>query len=273
LHCDGAFSALKAGIHFADAIHAVSPSHAEELGHGNHAGAVWDALRSRSEAIRGVLGGVDLDAWDPATDPALASSFSSEDPAGRASCREDLVALSGLQSAPLIVGFAGHLLPEKGLDLLLEAIPNLVAEGVQFVIQGSGDPALQEGFKSLQKEFPGQVWVSISEDSTLRRQVLAGLDVYCLPSRFEPSALGAMRAQRFGALPLVRRAGGLIDAVSEEVGFLFDADSSKALTRAVLDVSQRLSNGEEDQRRRRRALAFDRSWEVAALEIRRALYL
>jgi len=272
-NCDGRFSALKAGIHFADAIHAVSPSHAVELARGDRQGGIWEALHSRADAITGVLGGIDMTSWDPSTDPGLASSFSATDPAGRESCREDLVALSGLASGPLIVGFTGHLLPEKGLDLLVEAIPTLVKEGLQFVIQGAGTEELQEAFKGLAKAFPRQVWTSISDDPGLHRQVLAGLDIYCLPSRFEPSALGAMHAQRYGALPLVRRTGGLQDVVSEEVGFLFDQDSSEALIACLLDGAKRLSNAEEDRARRQRALAFDRSWDQAALEIRHGLYL
>jgi starch synthase len=271
--CAGEFSALKAGVHFADAIHAVSPSHALELAQGEQPGGVWEALRSRADVITGVLGGVDLESWDPRTDPALACSFSSDDLQGREGCREDLVALSGLQSGPLLVGFSGHLLPEKGLDLLVQAIPVLVAEGIQFVIHGAGAAELQEGFKGLARAFPDQVWVSISRDRDLHRQVLAGLDIYCLPSRFEPSALGAMQAQRYGALPLVRRCGGLPDVVSEDVGFLFDEDSPEALIACLLDAADRLSNGEEDSARRRRALAFDRSWDQAALEIRRSIYL
>jgi len=271
--CDGKFSALKAGVHFADAIHAVSPRHALDLSMGEHPGGVWEALRSRADSITGVLGGVDLERWNPATDPGLASSFSLEEPSGRSSCREDLIALAGLQSGPLLVGFAGHLLPEKGLDLLVQSIPPLVGEGIQFVIQGTGLPSLQDAFKAMAQEFPGQVWVSISENPSLERQVLAGLDVYCLPSRFEPSALGAMRAQRYGALPLVRRTGGLPDAVSEDAGFLFEDDTVEGLVSAIQDAAHRLSNGEEDSRRRRRALSFDRSWEQAAIEIRHGLYL
>ena len=133
--CDGKFSALRAGILLADSIHAVSPTYAQELAESEAEGGVWDALRERADSIHGVLGGVDLEAWDPQRDPSLASSFSAEDLEGREACRDDLLALSGLKAGrdTLLVGFAGRLLPEKGLDQIAAAMEHFRGQDIRIV--------------------------------------------------------------------------------------------------------------------------------------------
>ena len=272
LDCDGEFSTLLAGVRHAHRIHAVSPTHAQELLHDSRPGVLWDAIRSRRDDLVGVLGGLDLAEWDPSRDVALSSSFSAQAPASRELCREDFINLASLDPDLLTIGFAGPLLPEKGLDLLAAVIPELVAEGFQFAIAGSGTGPLQDTFKALARTYPEQVWVTIDGSVELRRRVLAGLDIYCLPSRFEPSALGAMEACRYGSLPLVRRTGGLQDVVPDDVGFHFLEDSPEALAAAIRDAGDRLSRPEEDQHRRRQAMQFERSWAQAAQELRQGVY-
>ncbi len=212
----GSPSFLATGIAHADVLTTVSPTHAREVltpefGHGLEA-----ALRARAGVLHGILNGVDYGEWDPARDPHLPARYSAGEPAGKRACRDSLVAACGLatDTSPLL-GCVSRLATQKGLDLLAAALPELLAAGrLRAVVLGSGDPALARAFTGLADRFPGRCAFLDRHDEDLARRVYAGADLFAVPSRYEPCGLTQMYALRYGAVPVVRATGGLVDTVT-----------------------------------------------------------
>jgi starch synthase len=211
----GGIGFLKAGLQFADRITTVSPSYALEI-QGAEAGMGLDGLlRARSGVLRGILNGIDTSIWDPATDPRIASPFSVETLASRAANKIALQRRLGLSAAPgaLLLGVISRLSWQKGLDLLLENLPLILAEDMQLGLLGSGDPELQARFETAAKSHPGRIGVVVGYDENLAHLIQAGADALVVPSRFEPCGLTQLCALRYGAVPVVSRVGGLADTV------------------------------------------------------------
>ncbi len=210
-HGDASF--LKAGLQFADRITTVSPSYAAEI-MTPECGAGFDGLlRARAGAVRGILNGIDTRVWDPATDAALAARFA--DPSGRAPNRAAIQARFGLSDDPdsLLCAVISRLTWQKGMDLMVEALPALLAEGGQLVVLGTGEPALEQAVRTAATTHPGRVACVIGYDEDLAHLVQAGCDALLVPSRFEPCGLTQLCALRYGAIPVVARVGGLADTV------------------------------------------------------------
>jgi starch synthase len=160
--------------------------------------------------VSGVLNGIDQDVWDPARDTALAARYRAGAMEGKAACKRALQEEMGLAldpAAPLF-GVVSRLTSQKGLDLVLAALPALVHDGAQFIIQGSGEPALESAFRAAQQTHPGRVATRIGYDEVLAHRVVGGCDVIMVPSRFEPCGLTQLYGLRYGTLPLVCRVGG-----------------------------------------------------------------
>jgi starch synthase len=211
----GAVGFLKAGLWFADAINTVSPSYAEEILTPEGGMGLDGLLRGRAGVLHGILNGLDAEDWNPATDPALAARFCTDDPAPRAANKAALQARFGLAVGPEapLVAFVGRLAWQKGADLLLDAAHVLMQGGAQLALLGSGEAGLEHACRGFAAHHPGRAGAIIGFDEGLARLAYGGADMLAVPSRFEPCGLAQLAALRYGAVPVVARTGGLNDTV------------------------------------------------------------
>jgi starch synthase len=211
----GGISALKAGLRLSDRITTVSPTYAREITTPAEGMGLDGLLRSRAGVLHGILNGIDETTWNPARDPYLAAPFDADRPAAREPNRAALRARMALAEEPeaLVLGVVSRLTDQKGMDLLLEALPTLLGHGMRLAILGAGDPGLEAGFRAAAEAYPGRVGVRIGYDEGLAHLIQGGCDALLVPSRFEPCGLTQLCALRYGALPVVARVGGLADTV------------------------------------------------------------
>ncbi len=235
---------LKAGLKLADRLSTVSPTYAREIQHaGGH--GLEGLLAHRNGSLWGIINGVDRDVWNPAKDPNLVSRYDLKHPARRLPNRVDFQRRMGLHEDPDAPIFAAvsRLDPLKGLDLVLDNVDHLVSSGAQLAVLGTGDPHAEGAFLQAAQRHPGRVAVFIGYDEALARRAFSAADVVLVPSRQEPCGLTQLYAQAYGALPLVRRTGGLADTVvgvsettladGTATGFMFDTASGWALGEAI----------------------------------------
>jgi starch synthase len=236
LEYHGQISFMKAGLKFADRVTTVSPTYAHEIATHEFGCGLDGVIRGRGAAVSGILNGIDDAVWNPATDPALAERYDAERLQGKRSNRRALQTQMGLapDDRALLLTVVSRLTAQKGLDLVLAALPALVREGVQFAVQGTGEPTLEAAFRMAQEMHPERVRVHIGYDEARAHQLIAGADVIAVPSRFEPCGLTQMYGLRYGTVPVVRRVGGLGDTVSDgRTGIVFDAATPAAFEAAV----------------------------------------
>jgi starch synthase len=220
LHVDGmeywgGLSFLKAGVQWADRLSTVSPTYAREILTADEGMGFDGLLRLRAHELDGIVNGIDDTVWDPSTDPHLAAPFSTRRLQAKAVNKIALQRELGLPEAddvPLL-SVVSRLTTQKGLDLLLEALPRLVATGSQLVVLGTGDPVLEAGFRAADTLHPDQVRVVVGFDEALSHRIQGGADAVLMPSRFEPCGLTQLYGLRYGTLPVVARVGGLADTV------------------------------------------------------------
>jgi starch synthase len=211
----GQLSFLKAGLMFSDKISTVSPTYSRELLTEDFGMGLDGVLRSRADDLSGIINGIDLDVWDPATDPHLAFPYTRKNRDRKSKNRlalADRFQLSPRDDAPLFC-VVSRLTEQKGLDLLLEVLPDLVARGAQLALLGSGQRDLEDGFRAAASQFAGDVGVVIGYDEALSHLMQGGSDAILVPSRFEPCGLTQLYGLRYGTLPVVARTGGLADTV------------------------------------------------------------
>lgn len=240
----GRLGFLKAGLALADRITTVSPGYARELlrdpglGHG-----LDGLLRYRAGAFQGILNGIDTQVWNPATDPALPARYSAADPAGKAVCRDKLLAEFQLPppTGPLFA-VVSRMTRQKGLDLLLAALPRLLAEGAALVVLGAGDGWLEDGFAAVARAHPDRIAARIGYDEALAHRIQAGADALLVPSRFEPCGLTQLCALRYGTAPVVARVGGLADTVIDANPAALRAGAATGVVHAP-DSVQALEDG------------------------------
>jgi starch synthase len=256
----------------------VSPTYAREIQTPAFGCGLDGLLRSRADALTGILNGVDPRVWDPGHDPILPQPYGAEDASsGKRVARAALQRRLGLDDrgeAPLF-GVVSRLTPQKGLDLLLACLPEIVADGSRIAILGSGDGDLEQGFASAAAARNGEIAVEIGYDEALSHQIIAGADIVLVPSRFEPCGLTQLYAMRYGTLPLVRRVGGLADTVVDATaisladgtatGFAYDDASPPALMSAIQRAIALFREPAIWLRMMRQAMAQDFSWAAAAL--------
>lgn len=211
----GQISFLKAGVVAANYVTTVSPTYARELMLPEWGMGFEGLLRARKSHLTGILNGIDLDIWDPDTDPDIAENFNSRKLKRKAVNREALEQKFGLTANPDAPLFCviSRLTEQKGLDLLLQALPVLVERGARLALLGSGDKALEEAFRQAAQNYPGSVGTIIGYDESLSHLMQAGSDAILVPSRFEPCGLTQLYGLRYGTLPVVSRTGGLADTV------------------------------------------------------------
>ena len=276
LEYHGQLSFMKAGLKYARRITTVSPSYAAEIATHEFGCGLDGVIRGRQADVSGILNGVDAAVWNPATDSGLVSPFDAADLGGKARCKAALQAELGLAvrgDAPLF-GVVSRLSSQKGLDLVLGALPMLLASGGQMALQGSGEPELERAFVAAARASPGQVGVRIGYDEAFAHRLIAGSDVIMVPSRFEPCGLTQLYGLRYGTLPLVRRVGGLADTVvdatdenrraARATGFVFGPANAAALESALVSVFSLYGRPDAWRAMMRTAMARDFSWAEAA---------
>ena len=273
----GQLSFMKAGLVFAQRVSTVSPSYAREIATPEFGCGLDGVIRDRGGDVSGVLNGVDGAVWDPAADAALPARYAAGQPAGKARCKAALQAEFGLEpraGTPLF-GVVSRLTPQKGLDLLLGALPGLIERGGQLALLGSGDAALESAFAAVAALHPGRVAVRIGYDEAFAHRLIAGADAVLVPSRFEPCGLTQLYGLRYGTLPIVRRVGGLADTVVDAgpgpvpeeaaTGFVFAAATPQSLSVAIGRAIELFSKHPARwQAMVRRAMTRDFSWAEAA---------
>jgi starch synthase len=211
----GSISLLKAGLQFADRITTVSPSYANEILTPEGGMGLDGLLRARASILHGILNGIDTEAWDPATDVMLAAQYDTTHLEARIANKADLQRRFGLDINPdvMLFGVVSRLTWQKGLDMLLEALPILLESGAQLAVLGAGDEEIEAGFQEAQAANPGQVGCIIGYHEPMAHAIQAGSDALLVPSRFEPCGLTQLYALRYGAIPVVARVGGLSDTL------------------------------------------------------------
>jgi starch synthase len=266
----GRISALKAGLVGADRLTTVSPTYAAELMRPEFGMGLDGVIRARRDHLHGVLNGIDESVWNPATDPAV-QSYS--DPAGKAANKEALRREFGLPESdgPLSV-VVSRLTEQKGLDLLIEALPSLLAHGGQLIVLGSGDGWLEESFRKASQS--GQVGVRIGYDEALSHRMIAGGDAILVPSRFEPCGLTQMYGLRYGTVPVVALTGGLADTVIHAspaalaagvaTGIQFHPVTVDALNGALVQLCTLFKDQDVWTRMQANAMAQPVGWQTSA---------
>lgn len=241
----GSVNLLKGGILFADRVSTVSPTYAKEILTPEFGCGLEGVLASRADGIIGIVNGIDVDVWNPSTDRYLPAPYSVNDPSGKQVCKRSLQHELGLPAndVPLLAAI-GRLTSQKGFDLLLEIIPELMGLNLQIAILGTGDRELERQLRDARNKHRDRIGLSIGFDEGLAHRIEAGADMLVMPSRYEPCGLSQLYSLRYGTVPIVRRTGGLADTVvpyrpstvqtGRATGFHFEGASSGALLAAIL---------------------------------------
>lgn len=232
----GHISYLKAGIISADIITTVSDSHAKEIMTSEFGFAMDGILRKRSDSLYGIVNGIDYKEWDPAADSRIPSKYSRTRLAGKKENKEELLKRCSLRSdleIPLLC-FIGRLSYQKGIDLIIDSLDELIIERANVVIIGKGQYEYQRPLSLLQQRFPDKIFFYNGFDEDFAHLSYAGADIFLMPSRYEPCGLGQMIAMRYGTVPIGRKTGGLADLIDDGVtGFLFEEFSKEAFSMAI----------------------------------------
>jgi starch synthase len=263
---------LKAGLHSADRITTVSPTYAAEIRTPSGGMGLDGLLRARADVLSGILNGIDTSVWDPAHDPYLAAPFDLDDMSGRGENKAALQAAFGLRVDPAmpLFGVISRLAAQKGIDLLLAALPTLLGSGAQLAVLGSGDGSLETGLRAASATNPGRIGVQLGYDEAAAHLIQGGCDALLLPSRFEPCGLTQLCAMRYGVLPVVAHVGGYCDTVIDAnemaiasgigTGFHFAPVTTEMLEVAILRTLSVWRQKLLWRRLQRNAMQVDVSW-------------
>ena len=248
LRCDAcSINYMLGALRYADAITTVSPTYANEIQTPEFGEGLDGVLRERSYALQGILNGIDVAGFDPATDKRIAANYTVEDRSGKAVCKAKLQEELGLEvrdDRPLMV-MVTRLTRQKGMDLVMYALDRILAGGVQVAVLGTGDRDYEDGLRYFQNKYPGTMAARIEFDPALSQRMYAAADMFLMPSKFEPCGLSQIIAMRYGTLPIVRETGGLKDTVvpyneftGEGTGFSFSNFNGDEMGDAVFRAAR-----------------------------------
>lgn len=248
LRCDAcSINYMLGALRYADAITTVSPTYANEIQTPEFGEGLDGVLRERSYALQGILNGIDVAGFDPATDKRIAANYTVEDRSGKAVCKAKLQEELGLEvrdDRPLMV-MVTRLTRQKGMDLVMYALDRILAGGVQVAVLGTGDRDYEDGLRYFQDKYPGTMATRIEFDPALSQRMYAAADMFLMPSKFEPCGLSQIIAMRYGTLPIVRETGGLKDTVQpyneftgEGTGFSFSNFNGDEMGDAVFRAAR-----------------------------------
>lgn len=236
---------LKGGLLYSHELTTVSPQYAREIQTPALGCGLEGVLQARAAHLTGILNGIDISEWNPETDPALPTHYSRADKSGKAACKrfvQERFKLPVKPEVPLLA-IISRMVHQKGFDILVGVLSEILAEGVQFVLLGTGQPEYEEYFRQLRDDYPEQVGLEVGFNDALARQIEAGADMFLMPSHFEPCGLNQLYSLRYGTVPIVRRTGGLADSVVDATdstivwgkgtGFVFGPYADRALRGAI----------------------------------------
>lgn len=275
LRCDAcSINYMLGALHYADAITTVSPTYASEIQTPEFGEGLDGVLRERSYALQGILNGIDVAAFDPATDKCIAANYTVDDRSGKAVCKAKLQEELGLEvrdDRPLMV-MVTRLTRQKGMDLVMYALDRILSGGVQVAVLGTGDRDYEDGLRYFQDKYPGTMAARIEFDPALSQRMYAAADMFLMPSKFEPCGLSQIIAMRYGTLPIVRETGGLKDTVipyneftGEGTGFSFTNFNGDEMGDAVFRAARLFwDNREAWNQLVTQAMSQDFSWTRSA---------
>lgn len=275
LRCDAcSINYMLGALRYADAITTVSPTYANEIQTPEFGEGLDGVLRERSYALQGILNGIDVAGFDPATDKRIAANYTVEDRSGKAICKAKLQEELGLEvrdDRPLMV-MVTRLTRQKGMDLVMYALDRILAGGVQVAVLGTGDRDYEDGLRYFQDKYPGTMAARIEFDPALSQRMYAAADMFLMPSKFEPCGLSQIIAMRYGTLPIVRETGGLKDTVipyneftGEGTGFSFSNFNGDEMGDAVFRAARLFwDNREAWNQLVTQAMSQDFSWTRSA---------
>lgn len=275
LRCDAcSINYMLGALRYADAITTVSPTYANEIQTPEFGEGLNGVLRERSYALQGILNGIDVAGFDPATDKRIAANYTVEDRSGKAVCKAKLQEELGLEvrdDRPLMV-MVTRLTRQKGMDLVMYALDRILAGGVQVAVLGTGDRDYEDGLRYFQDKYPGTMAARIEFDPALSQRMYAAADMFLMPSKFEPCGLSQIIAMRYGTLPIVRETGGLKDTVQpyneftgEGTGFSFSNFNGDEMGDAVFRAARLFwDNREAWNQLVTQAMSQDFSWTRSA---------
>lgn len=275
LRCDAcSINYMLGALHYADAITTVSPTYANEIQTPEFGEGLDGVLRERSYALQGILNGIDVAAFDPATDKRIAANYTVDDRSGKAACKAKLQEELGLEvrdDRPLMV-MVTRLTRQKGMDLVMYALDRILSGGVQVAVLGTGDRDYEDGLRYFQDKYPGTMAARIEFDPALSQRMYAAADIFLMPSKFEPCGLSQIIAMRYGTLPIVRETGGLKDTVipyneftGEGTGFSFTNFNGDEMGDAVFRAARLFwDNREAWNQLVTQAMSQDFSWTRSA---------
>lgn len=275
LRCDAcSINYMLGALRYADAITTVSPTYANEIQTPEFGEGLDGVLRERSYALQGILNGIDVAGFDPATDKRIAANYTVEDRSGKAVCKAKLQEELGLEvrdDRPLMV-MVTRLTRQKGMDLVMYALDRILSGGVQVAVLGTGDRDYEDGLRYFQDKYPGTMAARIEFDPALSQRMYAAADMFLMPSKFEPCGLSQIIAMRYGTLPIVRETGGLKDTVipyneftGEGTGFSFSNFNGDEMGDAVFRAARLFwDNREAWNQLVTQAMSQDFSWTRSA---------
>ncbi len=269
-------SFIKGGLVYADYITTVSPTYALEIQTPEFGYGLEGLLEHRKESLGGIINGIDLEQWNPETDPYITQQYSTATLNKKQLNKAELqrrFALPANGNIPLF-GLIGRLVEQKGIDLILEALPEMVTMNMQFVLLGSGDKDYEKQLQQLADLYPNKIAVTLGYDESLAHLIEAGADVFLMPSRFEPCGLNQMYSQRYGTIPIVRKTGGLADTVVDTLpetlakhtasGIVFNEASSGSLLEAIKRAMILFSLPDTWKQMQINAMSKEFSWQRSA---------
>lgn len=275
LEFDGCANLMKAAIECSETFTTVSPTYAEEIKRAEYAHGLQGEVERNAFKLRGILNGIDVKSYDPATDPALFAPYSAENPAGKEICKAELQKMLGLpvrEDVP-VVAMISRLVAHKGLDLVRAAIEEFLADDVQFVLLGTGDSEYESYFKDLANRYKGKAVSIIAFNGDLSRKIYSGADIFLMPSKSEPCGLSQMIASRYLTVPVVRETGGLYDSIKPYGaggnGFTFAAYNAGDMLYVLREAVSLYKNKPEWQKLMIKAGTTDFSWQRSAEEYKK----
>jgi len=268
----GRMSLLKAGLLYADTLNTVSITYAHEILTAEHGFSMDGVLSTRMDDLYGITNGIDYHEWDPANDPYLPAAYDAGNIKGKAVCRSRLARLAGFreEKAP-IAAIVSRLSYQKGLDIFLESIDEMVSLGINIVLLGKGEEHYESALSAAAERHRGRVYVHIGFEEPFAHLIYAGADLFLMPSRYEPCGIGQLIAMRYGTLPVARRTGGLADTITDYdhlsgsgTGVLFNEFSSDAMTAAIKRGLCLYAEPSKMRQLARSLMLQDFSWDAAS---------
>ena len=266
---DSDFNILQQGILNADLLNTVSPTYAKEILIKEYGEGLEDSLLRRKKELFGILNGIDKKKFNPETDLELKTNYSLKNLDRKIENKIHLQEILNFEKNPEIplLAFIGRLDLQKGVDLIIEIIPELIKLGCQLLILGVGSPEYEKKLLEFSQKYPQNILAQIKFDSVLAQKIYGGADIILIPSKFEPCGLVQMIAMRYGTIPVARKTGGLVDTIEDrEIGFLFKEYQGEAFLKTIKKVLNLYQAKEEWQKLIREAMKKDFSWTRSAKE-------